>query len=179
MQWRLLDMMDDTGATDPLIEALRHFNPADPQREADRWMADWLRSKATDAALEGTMNVWLFTDDRDIAAYHTEQPGECLLHSDRLVTSLHMSYAARDRGCSGGGKLIVDHLVDLANGSGYDYLSLDPLDKATALIWGRHGFCESKTPAYEDEEADWFRLVRPVTGSSEFPLAGGTPFAGA
>jgi hypothetical protein len=93
MYWHLLDMSDESGETDHLLVGMSQFQPVNPERDADLSSTDWLEENAPHSENE----VWLLTDGRTIAAYHTAGSGSCILPDETVVESLHTSQAARAR----------------------------------------------------------------------------------
>jgi len=152
-------MDDESGASDDLLAGIEKFEPANPDREADVSMTDWLQKEAHHANIP----VWLLADGaQKVAAYHTSEAGACKLRDAGLIISTHMKFAARAAGYPGVGKEIVKHLMALAVEHDTEYVTLDPFDVDTATIWEGYGFRDSLTRAQEDETHPCFRMARSV-----------------
>jgi hypothetical protein len=158
MEWVRIDPNSEEGLGDDLKLAISNFQPVDATRDADLLAADWLQEKAPFSVVD----VWLLTDGRAVAAYHSACEAELMLPTGAEVATIHTGFAARDAFHRGGGEEIVNHLIALAREQRLNYVSLDPFDHDTEAMWERHGFLRSLTHAQEDPSSPEFRMWRHV-----------------
>jgi hypothetical protein len=136
---------------DEVFVWVEDFQPANPLREADITLGDWLKQNGFSATRS---TVWLLLSDGAIAAYHTSQADNCEMPDGTVAEALHCAYAARHHDFAGGGQHIVRHLTELARDDGLAVLTVDPFYKSTERPWEAHGFSPTKTKVQKDPSAE-------------------------
>jgi hypothetical protein len=133
------------------------FEPVVPTRDADAEVTRWLKRKSFNQAAN---EVWLLMEDRTVVAYHSARVAACELPDGTVTPALHCGFAARHRDHPAQGRVIIDHMRELAGRAGVDWLTVDPFDEQAEKPWKGLGFTESATRAQDDPTLERYRLYR-------------------